>query len=372
MNHIYYQTKTNKSNTGDILINKILIHELREYGRIHANCALDVSAEFIRSLGLRPEENEQFKNEFGFVYSVLKNAIAARKAGDCVYVFSGPGDMYGGSWKLALRNVISMFLFALLRLFGVTIVRIGRSFGPVTKVMAISEWMRSLGISHYYVRDSHSMERCRKMGIRKVKVCPDLSWAYRVGCESRAPQTNRVMVNLRGSVFGEKDAAFIEATIRQSVSVLEELEKVMGVRPTVCVAHQVGTDRTFSKYVYKCLKDKFDVEFVEKRMMLEDFERYYGSVDYHISNRMHSLLVGYKYGSLPIAVIDTKKHVKISYTLKDCFLDALMVDIYDAQGSERVKELAENRNMMLGQLRKCEEEKQLELKAILDFIFFGA
>lgn len=369
MRHIFYQTKTKYSNTGDALINHALINVLRKYGVLHANCSSDIPEFFLSQLGIRPEEKVISNNEFAFIKSVISCAMASRKKGDQVFVFSGPGDMYGGGIRLVFRNFVSGLVFPIFRVFGVKIVRIGRSVGPISKMMALSERVRCVSLSHYFVRDTLSLQRCHKIGIKKAQFSPDLSWIYDAGHARRVNQTNTVMVNLRNSIFDDVHEEFIEDTLCQCEELLAQLNKALHGKMKVCVAYQIAEDQTFSKIVFDRLKATYETEYIDHQMGLNELETYYGNVDYHISNRMHSLLAGYKYGSLPIALIDTRDHVKIAATFRDCDLAELMVDIHEPIDPQHVLGLTHQRWSLLQKLFTCEAEQQAHIVSTLDYVF---
>lgn len=369
MRHIFYQTKTKYSNTGDALINHALINALRTYGALHANCSNEVPEEFLSMLGIRPEEKVVSNSEFSFIKSVISCAITSRKNGDRVYVFSGPGDMYGGGARLVIRNMISGLVFPIFRAFGVEIVRIGRSVGPISKLMALSERIRCIFLSHYFVRDTLSLQRCHKIGIKKAKFSPDLSWIYDADHAKRINQTNTVMVNLRNSIFDDVHEEFVETTLQRCEELLAQLSKAMDGKMKVCVAYQIAEDEAFSKIVCDRLSRNYETEYIDHQIRLDELEMYYGDVDYHISNRMHSLLAGYKYGSLPLALIDTQNHVKIAATFSDCDLDELMFDIHEPIDVQRLVNLVHNRQETLEKLFECEQDKQAQIVSTLEYVF---
>lgn len=369
MNHIFYQTKTKYTNTGDALINHALIGALRSYGRIHANCSSDIPPDFLDALGILPEERIVSDSEFAFIKSVIRCAVQGRKTGEKAYVFSGPGDLYGGGRRLVVRNFVSALIFLVFRCAGVTIVRIGRSVGPISRLMAVSERVRCAFLSHYYVRDSRSLRRCREMGIRNVEWSPDLSWIYDPNHAQRINHTNTVMVNLRNSIFDDVDARFVEKTLEKCEELLTELDRCLDGKMKVLVAYQIAEDASFSRSVYERLRTKFTAEYVDHQMRLEELEDYYSMADFHISNRMHSLLTGYKYGSLPVALIDSENHIKISATLRDCDLEELIVDIYEDGSAERICTLAEKRVSLMHKLFGCEKEMQRKIADTLEHVF---
>ena len=104
-------------------------------------------------------------------------------------------------------------------------------------------------------------------------------------------------------------------------------------------------------------------------MKQNELETCYGCVDFHISNRMHSLLAGYKYGSMPLALIDTQKHVKIAATFADCDLREFMFDIYEPVDSRQVSELVCHREDLLQKLFQCEQDQQARIVSTLEYVF---
>lgn len=368
MNYIFYQTKTKFTNTGDALINKALLDTLRAYGKLYANCSRDIPDSFIEELGITKEEKVVASSEVCFVKMVLKYSKSSGMK-DNVYLFSGLGDSYGGNPKQVIRNIMSSLIFALFRFAGVKIVRIGRSIGPLTKPMQLSEKFRSVFLSYNYVRDTKSLQRCKKYGMKNVKYCPDMSWLYNINGVRPINSTNTVMVNLRNSIFDDVKKEFVDVTLRKLDSALKIFSSVLGKKMRIIVAYQIEEDAEFSRVVYERLKPKYNVGYINHQMKLNELEKYYRMVDYHISNRMHSLLVGYKYGSLPVALIDENEHTKISATLKDCGLDTVIIDIHNNSKAEKVNYLISHRDILMKQIFECESEMQKKIYAILQNIF---
>lgn len=368
MNHIFYQTKTKFTNTGDALINQALIETLRHYGKLYVNCCSDIPDSFIDELGISQQEKIIAQSEISFVKTVLECSKSAQN-GEKIYIFSGLGDSFGGSLHQVIRNIMSSFIFAVFRLHQVKIVRIGRSIGPLTKLMQMSERLRSIFLTYNYVRDSKSLARCQSYGIKKVKYCPDMSWIYDEEGVRRINSTNTVMVNLRNSIFDDVEQDFIDATLKKLDMVLETFSSVLGCKMKIIVAYQIEEDAAFSKMVYERLKMKYNVEYINHQMKLDELEKYYRMVDYHISNRMHALLAGYKYGSLPVALIDAGEHTKISATLLDNDLEELMIHIYDSDEQEKVSKMINQRETMMKKLFDVESSNVKKIYAVLDGIF---
>lgn len=367
MNYIFYQTKTKFTNTGDALINRALITTLRSYGKLYANCSSEIPDMFIQELGISNNEKLDGTSELSFVKNVLKCSLLKKKD-DNVYLFSGLGDSYGGTPKQVIRNILSSLTFALFRISGVKVVRIGRSVGPLTKAMQLTERFRSIFLSYNFVRDSKTLDRCRNYGIKKAEFCPDMSWLYDINGVRTINDTGTIMVNLRNAIFDDSEIPFVNATLNSLESVLEIFASHYGENLQILVAFQIDEDAAFSKQIYERLKNKYNVTYINHQMRMSELAGYYGMVDFHISNRMHSLLLGYKYGSLPLALVDVANHTKISATLKDCDLESLMIDIYDNR-FEKVKELISNRDTLMNKIFATEIDMQNKIYDKLKVVF---
>lgn len=367
MNYIFYQTKTQFENAGDVLINKALIENLRSFGKVQCNCSSGISDEFINELGINNDEKIVIRNGFQYAVSILKKAIKSKMVGDKVYIVSGLGHQWGGNFKSYIKNIFAGCIFSIYRLFGIKIIKIGMSIGPITRWQGITEKFRSNFINYYYVRDTKSFDLCKKIGINKVKICPDMSWLYLNNLDKKINETNLVSVSLRESVLDEKDDKYVGKMFEKCDIILNTLEKTV-LNMKVIFYYQVGRDKTFCEKAYNYFKEKYNCEFLPKQIFLSSAETIYKNTAYNISNRMHSLLLSYKYGAIPIALIDTENHVKIAQTLKDNYLDDFIVDVY-SDNKSRIKDIVNKKEDMFERLIKTEKENSTKIINILSSIF---
>lgn len=368
MNYIYYQTKTQFTNTGDALINRALIEVLRGYGVLKCNCSKNIPIKFVEELGIKESEKLSYKTEVGLVLSIIGRGIISLFNSDKVYVFSGLGHQWGGNYKLYIKNIIASVVFLLYRILGIKIIKIGSSIGPVTRLALVTEKIRSIFINNYYVRDTKSLELCHNNGIKKAKLSPDLSWLYLNQFEKKLNLTNIVTVNMRESILNEKDLFYVDSMKKTVYKILKMIEESFSEKIKVIFLYQVESDKTFCKNIFNELKREFDCEFVTERVTLESAKKIYGKSVYNISNRMHSLLLGYKYGSLPIVVIDKDKHIKISQTFKDSNLDEFIIDVYNSK-SKNIEYILKNREELFSKLIINEKLKSNEIIGELNNVF---
>lgn len=373
MNYIYYQTKTLFSNTGDVLINRSLITTLRTYGIIRANCASSIPPTFIEALGVRQEEKIEAKSEWAFLSHILKAAVA----GNRVYIVSGLGHISGGGVKRMARNITACLLFMIYRLLRVNIVRIGFSIGGITKGLALTEFLRGCLVSDYYVRDTQSLSLCHSIGIKKAKLCPDMSWLYEGNGRRSYNLTigggkQNVLLNFRNRKWESRTLGGDDDPLtKQILGILDCMRKKMDF--TIIIAYQVAADYHYSQYLAQLLGEMYEVEFVKGQMDLDGAEALYGRTTYVISNRLHSLLLCYKYGALPIGLVDRNENMKIVSTFKDCGLGNLLINIgdNDARLDAVLSDIIAGKMKHYDYLVAVERQKRMEILDCLNSIFYS-
>ncbi len=367
MNMFFINVRTQFGNSGDALINRELIKELRKYGKIFANCGEDVSADFIEDLMLKPEEMVKVKNTFAYSIKIIKCALKSVFSKDTVYSFGGLGDCYGGNFKSIVKDLVSFAVFCIYRLLGVKIISIGKSFGKLTKAKRVSQKIRSIPINYYFIRDVRSINYCKSFGIKKAKYCPDLSWLL---CSEKntVNLSNAVAITFRSFADINKDADYDDKFINNIVSILRQMKNKLDNKIKVIVFYQVEYDAVFMESIYHRLAslNEFDVQFIPDRIRLKDVEKLYGNLHFHISNRMHSIFLGFKYGSLPIALLDDSNR-KILSTFEDASFTDLIVKIGSEENHiiNRVNDIFDNQELYLKRLITYENECQAKIENTL-------
>ena len=365
---IYYQTKTLFTNTGDVLINKSLLGALRRYGTIRANRSSEIPASFIDALGIREEEKVKSETELSFILNILRNALKGR-----VFIVSGLGHICGGGNQRIVRNLIASSIFAFYRLLNVRIIRIGFSIGPVSRGLALSESLRGYFVSKYYVRDTKSLALCHAIGIKKAELCPDMSWLYEFG-EKRQIQVGggktTILLSFRRRGFAKSVSGHAEDPIAEQVlNALSFLKSRLDLK--IIVAYQVAEDALFCGYLAGLLRNNYEVEFIDKQMTLDDAREVYRKAVFTISNRLHSLLLSYKYGCVPVALVDKEENLKIVSTFEDCGLGELLINIGDDSSvlETSLEHIIDNKEELYHKVVAVEAQKQKEIIACLDSIF---
>ncbi len=366
-NYIFYQAKTQFTNVGDALINYTLLQELRNMGELMVNVR-GIPKDFVEELKI--QESEMIScSELIYNLIILKHSILSLFNSNKIYLFSGLGDATIANNSAAVKTLLSAFILLFLSFFGLISARVGRSVKPLSGLFALIERFRNVSVKHLYVRDSYSLKSYKDMGVSKVGFCPDMSWLFLADNGKKLNENNNVGITFRHSVVGERDEKYIGAIIVKLKDTLMFLQAKHQAPLKMYVFYQVEGDRDFCKEIYESLKSDFDITFLDRTIVMDTLDECYNNFAYHISNRLHSILVGYKYGSFPIALIDTERHVKISSLLTDAKLDALMLDVYSSNIKDKVNYIADNKQQLFNALLKVENESKQQIKQVVDVIF---
>jgi hypothetical protein len=79
-------------------------------------------------------------------------------------------------------------------------------------------------------------------------------------------------------------------------------------------------------------------------------------------------LLGYKYGAVPLALINKKDNMKIYSTFTDCGIGDFIIDTADENFSA-AESTAEKREQSFERIVKIESEKREEIEKIINEIF---
>lgn len=324
--------------------------ELRQYGTILANCSPQTPQDFLQSLSLCSNEVCPSSGQFGFAWNVLKKAIYAKIHGDKVYICSGLGHIYGHSNRKMIQNIFAAFLFMCYRMLGVTIVRIGFGIGPISKSLAVTEFLRALFVKYYLVRDTYSLQLCHSVGITKAKLCPDMSWLYRRHTTTQKKAVNSLLggvinISLRCLSGSRDNQMLFESVDRLLAKFLKRFTDYQ-----IIVSYQVTQDKELANDLFHYLKDRYkEVTKRDEQLTLDNAGDFYERIDFNISNRLHSLLLGCYYGALPVALVDYDCNGKITSLFEDIKMDSLLVDLHNIDDN-KVESFIHNKKELMNRL----------------------
>lgn len=369
--YIFYKTTADFDNTGEVLIYRSLLNYLRKYGSVILNDADSISPVFLKRIGINEKERLSSNSPHPFMLAIFIFAFKCLFTGDKVYFVTGVGEHHVSGKKDILKNVISFFFLGFLKLLCVNIVRIGMSMRFGGKGEAMSEKLLSSVFDSYYVRDSLSKYYCNTANITKCGLAPDLSWGY--NCDySGTNNPQQFVFSFRAFCESESNQEIYVEKLKLSIRQMIDHILALSNQTKILFTYQVDKDFGFMKLIY----DEFytstpQISFIDKLLTLDNAKDYYGVSSVIFSNRLHVLLLGYKYGAMTICLTDVVKHVKIKGIFDDCNLSHNLLDINSAidERTSKFELLRKETLSNVRSMRRVEKANQVTLNVIMDSIF---
>lgn len=370
-NLIFYKTTADFDNTGEVLIYKSLLQFLRLYGDVIINDDVSIQPLFLNRIGVADNERISRRTRLPFIVYILLSGVRSCFSNRRVYFVTGVGEHALKGMKSVVRNIVAFAFTALLRLCGVKVVRIGMSIRFGGRLEQISEKLLSFAFNHYYVRDSISFTYCHNAGIDKCRLAPDLSWGYKIPTQ----MSNNEWDGNRTLVFSFRD--FCESDMDNVVYKEKLTAKLIAIVPIlarkykILFTHQCNEDFVYMKYLYERLSVTDNVKIVDELITLDNGYEYYGQAVMTFSNRLHVMLLAYKFGSPTVCITDVKKHRKISGIFHDNSLDNVLVDINQSSNNilTSINNLLDERDLVESRIREREGCNYRELSDIFKGIF---
>lgn len=367
---IFYKTTADFDNTGEVLIYKSLLEFLRKYGDIIINDGAGVQPKFLERIGIVDSERLSKKTSLKFIPFMILKSLTGRFKREKIFFVTGVGEHSVAGLKSSIKNIASFIFLLILRFCGVTVVRIGMSMRIHGTMAALSEKILSCAVDYYYVRDSISLDNCRNAGVKKCRLAPDLSWGYIIPQIEESENRKDVYMSFRFFCESEKNCGEYQKKLIQSIKIIAEnvSKKIDGC---IVFSYQCDADKDFMYSIYKQLSFIPNLIMSNELITLQNAKKYYGNAQIIFSNRLHVLLLGYKYGAPTVCVSDIEKHRKIRGIFCDNGLENLLVDINQDEDEivSKVMCLLENKNESREKYKAKETENYLELESIFNNIF---
>jgi polysaccharide pyruvyl transferase WcaK-like protein len=367
-NIIFYKTTADFDNTGEVLIYKSLLELLRRQGKVIIDDSAKIQPLFLNRIQIKKEEKLSNNTSLSFTVAMIIFALKALFSSNKINFVTGVGDHVVSGNKDILKNIYSFIFCLLLRVLNVRIIRIGMSIRFAGKFEALSEQLLALAFNYYYVRDSLSLQNCKKAGISKCRLAPDLSWAYVV---NNAPSTNKKYIIFSLRDFGENHSPYV---VRLTEVVVALIASILDKNPKqqILFTYQVDKDLPFMQQIYDACKNYHtNITLIPDLITLENAHKYYGNSSLVFSNRLHILLLAYKYNALTIGLTDLQKYIKITGIFKDAKLSDQLIEINQPFNKieANYKKLTESLQDRIGAIKNIETNYRLELQSVMREIF---
>lgn len=325
-NIIFYKTTADFNNTGEVLIYRSLLELLRIQGKVILNDSQKIQPLFLSRIGIKDEERLSNNTSLSFVAAMIFFALKSLFSSTKINFVTGVGEHVVSGYRDILKNIVSFFFLLILRILNVKVIRIGMSMRFSGKIEACSERLLASTFNYYYVRDSLSLQNCQHAGISKCRLSPDLSWAYIV---DNLPITTKkyITFSFRSFVLRENESEYAARLIEIIVAMIASILR-KNSEQQILFTYQVNKDLPFMKKLYEaCLEYHNNITLIAELITLDNAQEYYGKSSLVFSNRLHILLLAYKYGALPIGLTDIAKHIKIKGIFEDARLANHLIDI---------------------------------------------
>ncbi len=328
-NLIFYKTTADFDNTGEVLIYKSLLQFLRKYGDVIINDGDSIQPQFLERIGIKEQERLSNRTNSSFIAHMLCTALRNMFSPRQIYFVTGVGEHSVRTGKAALKNFFAIGFIGLMRCCGVKAIRIGMSMRFSDNFLAKqSERMLSHLFNHYYVRDSISLNNCHEAGVKKCQLAPDLSWGYAINVPTTGTNEDKnvIIFSFRNycepGTTGETYKKLLTGRIFALITFLSE-KKIY----KIWLTHQCNEDYTYAKEIYDLLPTRDRVELKQELVTLDNGEEIYGKAVITLSNRLHVMLLAYKFGSPTVCLTDVEKHRKITGIFLDNNLGNVLMDI---------------------------------------------
>jgi polysaccharide pyruvyl transferase WcaK-like protein len=338
---IYFEPAGQIENTGDLLINKVALDLVRQYGEVIVNDN-NTPRWFIDEITGGNDTLVSSKKTSLFA-SIFFESINRRSD---TYLLLPPGDISRKGIKSSIGTILRSSKLFILRLSGCKIIRLGFSIGPFDKANAISESIQSFAYRYYGVRDSNSLKFGKNININNLIFFPDFSWYY-------TPDTNRpsaseyehhIVLSFRSNANGTKhDPHYLEKI--EDILSSYFADSTPSTKVTIC--YQVAYDREGCSDLHNALKKRnlnMNFEFIDKKLSLAECNKLYSTSNVVISNRLHVLMLAAINGAKIIALTKLGHNKKIANLFADNNIDACIIDCLEGidQCAEKLKESITN------------------------------
>lgn len=296
----YFICATQTTNLGDLIINKMLIDELCNYGKVFVD-AYNISDDFKKPLITNPNVVDVISLGFSIkrirFYNFIKY-ITGIKRNKIRLITRSPGPLIGLSRKVRFGFCI---VNAIGRLCGSRVVLFGNC---CSEAYSKNQVLKGNFENAIYFRSFDSMSYSSKYLKSRIGFIPDL--AFLLPNKSAVHKKKLVAIDYRLIPETEDEILFdIKSIVRDFIKEGYSVE----------IYYQVKGDKMFSEKLYQEIKQ--DGVIFRKEIVWYDDLDYYADKAFILSNRLHSLLFGAVYGAIPIArITDEPKLSKIEHVFK--------------------------------------------------------
>ena len=372
-NLIFYKTTADFDNTGEVLIYSSLLYFLRRYGNVVIDDGPHNSPLFLERIGIREEERLSRLSRLSFISFMCKSSFLSLFSKRRIWFVTGVGEHDVRGVKSIIKNLLAFCFLGILRFCGVHVLRIGMSMRFNGRWEMFSEKLLSSIVNFYYVRDSISLTNCHQAGITKCRLAPDLSWGRKFdnlgGAENK--KTN-IVFSFRDFCESIADNGAYKQKLTEKILLIIDRYTEDSQCGQILLTYQCNADYDYMRDIYSLCQHK-KVKLADELITLENAHKYYGQASTIFSNRLHVILLGYKFGAPTICVSDIDKHRKIKGILEDNHLKEALLDInlHPSEFIQRLSIINERKDEIESKYKDAEKNNYQKLTTIFESLFDG-
>lgn len=372
-NLIFCSAITQYENLGDLVINRTLLRNLKNYGRLIVDTR-GVPDWFCEQLELNVDERYSNYRVRLRLLVLLFGLKALFNLNSQVYLIRTPGG-HSGPIENWIGGVKSLAWFFIFRIIGVRICWFGASIESFSIMREMFEKWYSNFMHFYSLRDSISEGYARKIGIERLESFPDLAWLMETPPASNEP----MKIDSDYVIFSFRECPHkLAETVEYNNNLYAVLDAIVKLvcgewSKKLVISYQVTRDYEFCKGIRDRYKYDCDVMFIESQVDSQCMYDLYSRASMVFSNRLHVLLFAMVCGSLPVAVIDLAEHSKITGIFLDARLMRLVIDIRKSSNEVEVLRSLSTDAPAIEEEIALYRKRQLSLgKALLRRVMTGA
>lgn len=345
-NDMLYIVATQYDNLGDLIINKCMVDEIAKHGTLYLDTK-NVSAEFQEVL--LDNANVKPLSTITDVSLKGKGALSIPFVSKLKFdfLFKSPGP-FGGikSFGEFMRYWVFYYIFSTMKAKGCKSYFLGIDFLIQSKYDSIMQKMFSGVIGGFFLRSKKNVAVLKEGGIKNVEYIPDFCFLMREKVKG-LPEKKKV-----GISFRDLENVALNKNITDAVDLYVDF--YLKKNYDVYFFYQVDRDYAFNKQLFEKFKHLDNVYFREKSLKYNEID-FYQDIFSALSNRLHVLLLGQIYGTIPVGLLDSNAKTSKIHNIYDTI--GLSNLIFSSLNAGDLEKIYDNREAVVTEMERVNLEQ---------------
>jgi len=315
--NVLYPTRIKLSNTGDILINIMLIRELSKHSNVYFDGKLSIDVKEAIEI------NNPYVNNFIYpkmLFGNYSNFPVIRwfnfnlKIIKIQYVFDVPGHLIVSDSPMSiLKSIKDLLRASILRILGIKLYKIGVTLDIHGSFSILLQRYLSRFYCKIGVRDDKNFELLQKNEFKNICLINDLALLFCIDdfklkdFEYRNP--NAIIISFRGSTFEKQYDNEYFSKIKEYL--FRNLNKPEFIDKNLIFCYQVEEDIEVINDLYILFHKTHKCQIINNRLSFKSAILLYQKTSFILTNRLHVAILGILCGSTSYIISDVKLHSKV-------------------------------------------------------------